>query len=182
MYTDIINQKDNMNFNLDKNNKILASYLKKRGIEDEEIEKFLRLNYIREQWQKLADIASKYDSFDSETRKSIDENCLSIEKYGEIVAVAYDFFLENTSGATVSKDLLLLYSAINTVANSNFGGGQPHVTAIASALCEMLEYDNDFPKSRELIMYLKGNSQFEEGFFSYDIDNRAFVFIGADRQ
>ena len=182
MYGDIINQNDNMNFNLDKNNKILASYLKKRGIEDEEIEKFLRLNYIREQWQKLSEVAIKYEVLDSDTRKSIDETCLSVEKFGEIVAVAYDFFLECTSGATVNKDLLLLYSAIHTVATSGIKNEHPHVAAIASALCEMLEYDNDYPDRRELVMYIKGAKQLEEGFFSYDIDNTALVFIGADRQ
>lgn len=182
MNNELIGGKDNTAFALDKNNKILASYLRKRGIDDAEIEKFLRLNYIREQWQKLADIALNYGSLDSEMKKSIAESCLNVEKYGEIVAIAYEYFLENVSGSTVNKDLLLLYSAINTVANSKLGGDHPHVPAIASALCEMVEYDNDYPKSRELIMYLKGNNQFEEGFFSYDIDNRAFVFIGADRQ
>ena len=59
-----------------------------------------------------------------------------------------------------------------------FDGEQEHISAIAGALCEMLEYDNEAPAARELVMYLNKSESFEEGYFNYDVDNYTFVFIG----
>lgn len=174
----LMSENDSLNYERDQNNKILASYLKKRGVTKEDIEKFMKLNFVRQQWQKLASIARNYEKLSDEDRKSVTDTCLNVEKYGEMVSGAFDFFSENASGATVNKDILALYSAINTVANATLGGEHPHVSAIAGALCEMVEYDNEKPETRELKMYLEGNAQFETGYFSYDVDNNTFVFIG----
>jgi hypothetical protein len=42
----------------------------------------------------------------------------------------------------------------------------------------MLEYDNEAPAARELVMYLNKSESFEKGYFNYDVDNYTFVFIG----
>lgn len=174
----LMSENDSLNYERDQNNKILASYLKKSGVTKEDIEKFMRLNFVRQQWQKLANFARNYEKLSDDDRKVVVDSCLSVEKYGEMVSGAFDFFSENASGATVNKDILALYSAINTVANASFGGEYSHISAIAFALCELVEYDNEQPQIRELTMYLENNPQFETGYFNYDIDNCTFVYIG----
>lgn len=174
----ILDFNDNIGFERDQNNKILASYLKKSGVAPANIEKFMKLNFVRLQWQKLASLAEQFDTLNDEQRRAVIENVLSVENYGQIVAGAYDFISANASGATVDKDLLALYAAIYTVSKSAFDGEQEHISAIAGALCEMLEYDNEAPAARELVMYLNKSESFEKGYFNYDVDNYTFVFIG----
>lgn len=161
-----------------KQNKFLASYLKKRGIASEEIETYLKLTQTQQQWQQLANSIAGFETLSSEKQQFVAETCLTEEYYGKLVADAYDFFSRNMSGTSVEKEILLLYAAVSAVANARLGSKYQHIVGIAVALCEMVEYVNEPTTQRELILYLDSSDEFESGYFNYNVDSYAMEFIG----
>lgn len=160
----------------EKNNRILASCIKAKGIAMEATDEIIRFTSVLQTWQDLAIIAKRFEELDNDERKRILKNQLSTDAYGKAVADAYSYFSQNMSGPSVNREFLHLYSAVSRVANSKIPGA-PQIPGIAAALCELLEFENEQPDIPALYVYICPNGEYESGIYCYSVEEYTLTFL-----
>ena len=169
-----------MDYEREKDNKLLASCLRGTGIAAEDVATILRLTNARQTWLELADCARTFEALNYEQRKELIQTHFSTEKYGEAVREAHHFLARYRTETAVGKEVLPLYAAVSAVAHAKFNGTHRHISAVAAALCELLEYDAEQPDPQLLTVRILGTKEFKEGLYKYDLETFALTYDGDD--
>ncbi len=159
----------------EKNNRILSACLKKAALPQNEIDRILNINNLQQTWKLLAEYAGNFDLFSFEKKKDLVNSFFSSAFYGETVSSTYDCF--SKASESCDKELFRIYAYVCVVAEFASAGFPQRLSAIAEALCKVLDENEVCNENRELTVLLSSEER-QEGRYAYNLDNYSLGYLG----
>lgn len=142
---------------------------------------------IADSWYNLCDHASMTKIMNPEDPVGYFNEKYDRDAFEKLAASTYDLFAPFAYGKEIPKALLGTYSYVRTFARNRFiqscGKGELQFrTAIAAALCELLEERVELPEDEKIIIFHLDEQQTaaEPGYYTYNLETFLYNYIGKE--